>query len=214
MKHPDDKNTDNSNTRWPNLFKAVIETLQLKAIVMSGRQHMWVGPGDNPTYKKLDRVLVSTEWEHNYPLSTVESRDMNTSDHTPLILNTGGSTHQNRQPTFKFEWGWLTRDGFFDMVADIWQSECRGYTALERWQNKIRNLRQYLSGWAKHTARIYKKEKKSLISLIDQLDKKAETSILSVNEINMKHHLKERLVTLLREEEIKWYERANVQNLL
>jgi ABC-type branched-subunit amino acid transport system ATPase component len=63
-------------------------------------------------------------------------------------------------------------------------------------------------------AGIYRKEKKSLISLIDQLDKKAETSILSVNEINMKHHLKERLVTLLREEEIKWYERANVQNLL
>jgi hypothetical protein len=30
----------------------------------------------------------------------------------------------------------------------------------------------------------------------------------------MKHHLKEILVTLLREEEIKWYERANVQNLL
>jgi hypothetical protein len=110
--------------------------------------------------------------------------------------------------------GWLTRDGFFDMVANIWQSECRGYTALERWQNKIRNLRQYLRGWAKHTAGIYRKEKKSLISLIDQLDKKAETSILSDNEINMKHYIKERLVTLLREEEIKWYERAKVQNLL
>jgi hypothetical protein len=193
MRHPDDKNTDNFNTRWPNLFNAVIETLQLKEFVMSGRQYMWAGPGDNPTYEKLDRVLVSTEWEHNYPLSTVESRDRNISDHTPLILNIGASTHQNRQSTFKFEKGWLTRDGFFDMVANIWQSECRGYTALERWQNKIRNLRQYLRG---------------------QLDKKAETSILSDNEINMKHYIKERLVTLLREEEIKWYERAKVQNLL
>jgi hypothetical protein len=63
-------------------------------------------------------------------------------------------------------------------------------------------------------AGIYKKEKKNLISLIDQLDKKAKTSILSDNEINMKHYLKERLVTLLREEEIKWYERVKVQNLL
>jgi hypothetical protein len=181
---------------------------------MSGRQYMWAGPGDDPTYKKLDRVLVSTEWEHKYPLSTVESRDRNILDHTPLILITGASTHQNRQPTFKFERGWLTRDGFFDMVADIWQSECRGYTTLERWQNKIRNLIQYLRGWAKHTTGIYRKEKKSLISLIDLLDKKVETSILSDNEINMKHYLKGRLVTLLREEEIKWYERAKVQNLL
>jgi hypothetical protein len=30
----------------------------------------------------------------------------------------------------------------------------------------------------------------------------------------MQHYLKERLATLLREEEIKWYERAKVQNLL
>jgi hypothetical protein len=30
----------------------------------------------------------------------------------------------------------------------------------------------------------------------------------------MKHYLKERLATLLREEEIKWYERVKVQNLL
>jgi hypothetical protein len=100
------------------------------------------------------------------------------------------------------------------MVVDIWRSECQGSTAFERWQNKIRNLRQYLMGWAKHTAGIYKKEKKKLNSLLDQLDKKAETSILSNNEINMKHYLNERLATLLREEEIKWYERSKIQNLL
>lgn len=50
--------------------------------------------------------------------------------------------------------------------------------------------------------------------MLDALDKKAETSTLSDNEINFKHYLKERLVTLLREEEIKWYERAKVKTLL
>jgi exonuclease III len=30
MRHLDDKNTDNFDTRWPNRFNAVIETLQLK----------------------------------------------------------------------------------------------------------------------------------------------------------------------------------------
>jgi hypothetical protein len=179
---------------------------------MFDRQYTWTGPGDSPTYEKLDKVLASTEWEYNYLLA--ESMDRNISDHTPLILNTGASTHHSRQPTFKFERGWLTRDGFFDMVADIWQSECQGSTALERWQNKIRNLRQCLRGWAKQTAGIYKKEKKRLISLLDQLDEKAESSILSDNKINMKYYLKERLATPLREKEIKWYERAKVQNIL
>ena len=114
--------------------------------------------------KKLDRVLVSTEWEDKFSLTTVETRDRNISDHTPLILNTGSSTHQNKQPTFKFERGWLIRDGFFVMIARLWQSETSGNIALERWQNKVRHLRQYLRGCAKHTA-VHTKKKNNGLSL-------------------------------------------------
>ena len=85
---------------------------------------------------------------------------------------------------------------------------------MERWQNKIRALRKHLQGRARHTTGHYKKEKKKLLSLIDSLDKKAEATPFSDNEINMKHYLKERLVVLLREEEMKWYERAKVNTLL
>jgi hypothetical protein len=38
--------------------------------------------------------------------------------------------------------------------------------------------------------------------------------MLTDQEINLKHYLKERLVMLLREEEHKWYERAKVKTLL
>jgi hypothetical protein len=52
------------------------------------------------------------------------------------------------------------------------------------------------------------------LSLLDNLDKKAENGQLSDQEINLKHYLKEHLVSLLREEELKWYERAKVKTLL
>jgi mannosylglycoprotein endo-beta-mannosidase len=100
------------------------------------------------------------------------------------------------------------------MVANIWQSESFGSTPLERWQFKIHRLRQHLRGWTRHTVGSYKKEKKTLLSLLDDLDKKVESGQLSDQEVNLKHHLKERLVTLLREEELKWYERAKVKTLL
>ena len=100
------------------------------------------------------------------------------------------------------------------MVANIWQLENSGRSPLERWQNKILRLRQHLRGWAKHTAGAYRKEKKRLLALLDDLDKKAENAPLSDQDINLKHYLKERLVLLLREEEIKWYERAKVKTLL
>ena len=59
MQHPNAKSIDNFDTKLPYLFNSVIETLDLKEIVMSGRQYTWAGPGEEPTFEKLDRVLVS-----------------------------------------------------------------------------------------------------------------------------------------------------------
>ena len=77
------------------------------------------GLGDERTFENLDRELVSTELEDKYPLSMVKAWDRNISDHTPLVLNTSSSTHQNRQSSFKHERGWLIKAGFYDIVADI-----------------------------------------------------------------------------------------------
>jgi hypothetical protein len=46
------------------------------------------------------------------------------------------------------------------MVKEIWLSVQQGNTPLEKWQAKIRRLRQYLRGWAKNISGAYKKEKK------------------------------------------------------
>ena len=119
MRYPKDKSAGDFEYKWLTLFNAVIDSLDLREIVMIDCQFTWAGPGDDLTYEKLDRVIVSTDWENKFPLSTVEVRDRNISDHTPLILNTGASTHQNGQHPFKFERGWLIRDGFYDMVANI-----------------------------------------------------------------------------------------------
>jgi len=157
---------------------------------------------------------VSTEWELKFPQATVQAltRDIS-SDHTPLLL-TFGSSLGATQPMFKFELGWLMRDDFCDVVIQTWQQECRGNTSLERWQNKIRRLRQFLRGWAKNKSGHYKKEKKELISMLDQLDKKSENERLEGWEIDLKQTLKTRLVQLLREEEIKWYQRGKTTKIL
>ena len=49
---------------------------------------------------------------------------------------------------------------------------------------------------------------------MDNLDKKAETSILSPQEVDLKQYLKNRLAEMLRQEEIKWYQQAKVKELL
>ena len=128
----------------------------------------------NLTYEKLDRVLMSTEWGHKFPLSLVFTLNRDISDHTPLLLNTNFSSSGNAQQGFKFELVWLLWDGFVDMVKEIWSGVDEGNTPVECWQAKIRCLRKHLRGWAKHTSDAYKKEKKELLNKLDLLDKKKQ----------------------------------------
>jgi hypothetical protein len=186
----------------------------LKEIQLTGRKYTWANNLAIPTFEKLDRILVTTEWEEKYPLTTVHALTRGVSDHTPLLLNSGETSSMPTQPMFKFELGWLLRDGFMDLVRDIWEHTVVGRTPMERWQGKIRRLRQYLRGWTKNTSGQYKKEKKEILNTLDMLDKKAEHTPLQADEINIKQCLSNRLAHLLREEEIKWYQRAKVKDLL
>jgi hypothetical protein len=134
-------------------------------------------------------------------------------DHTPLLLDIGHAPTSGSQPLFKFELGWLLRDGFGDMVKEIWESLDDEEDSMIRWQLKIRRMHQHLRGWAKNVSRVNKEEKESLDKL-DELDKRAEAGLLSTQERDLKECLHSRLSQLLREEEIKWYQRSKAKNLL
>ena len=41
LRKREDKNNDNFNPRWPFLFNAIIESLDLREIELSGRQFTW-----------------------------------------------------------------------------------------------------------------------------------------------------------------------------
>ena len=89
MRHSKEKNKDNFNSRWPFLFNAVIDSFDLREIELTGRQFTWANSLTDPTYEKLDRVLMTTECKIKYPMVTVHALDRGVSDHTPLLLDTG-----------------------------------------------------------------------------------------------------------------------------
>jgi hypothetical protein len=181
---------------------------------MSRRKYKWPNNLATPTFEKLQRILMTTKWEDKFPLTTVRILTREISDHVPLLLNSGEPSSIDTQPLFKFELGWLLRDGFIDMIRDIWSNTITGQTPMERWQGRIRRLRQHLRGWAKNMSGQYKKEKKEILNILDGLDKKSKTVPLQPQEIDLKQFLNNMLAELLREEKIKWYQRAKVNELL
>jgi hypothetical protein len=137
----------------------VIHSLNLRELELPGRQYTWANNLQITTYEKLDRILLSTDWELKYPKVSVHALTREISDHSLLLLDSEQPPKQNNANLFKFELSWLLKEGFYEVVAQVWQRENRGATSLEKWQNKIRNLRKYLRGWAKNASGTYKKEK-------------------------------------------------------
>jgi exonuclease III len=76
------------------LFNAVIDSLDLREIEMSGRKFTWANSRRVPTYERLDMVLISTDWEQQCPLATVEALNREISEHTPLLLSMGKTQGQ------------------------------------------------------------------------------------------------------------------------
>lgn len=100
---------------------------------MTGRQFTWVNSLPEPTYGKLDHVLMSTDWEDKFPLVTVRAfeRIEALSDHAPILLSTGTLKPTTQHP-FKFELGWLERDGFDELVKKVWSKPLSGDSPIRR----------------------------------------------------------------------------------
>jgi hypothetical protein len=105
---------------------------------MIGRQLTWEYSLPDPTYEKLDRVLMDSDWEQKYSLVSVSTLPQieSLSDHAPLLLTTGIPSPPHKRP-FKFELGWLQREGFSDMVKNIWDQQFVAGTPIQRWNTKL-----------------------------------------------------------------------------
>jgi hypothetical protein len=160
---------------WPFLFNIVIDSLDLKEVSIIGRQFTWANSPLDPTFEKLDRVPMDADWESKFPLVLVRAleRIEGFSDHAPILLTTGTPKPPGNH-RFKFELGWLQREGSHDMVMTVWDRPTTVVSPIQRWNYKIRAIRSHLSGWARHVSGVLKKEKLRLSSMIDDLEALAE----------------------------------------
>src|SRR5437667_109135 len=84
MRHNKEKNNNRFHYRWPFLFNAVIDSFDLREIELTGRQFTWANSLSTTTFEKLDRVLMTTEWEFKFPVVSGQALDKGLSDHTPF----------------------------------------------------------------------------------------------------------------------------------
>ena len=71
--------------------------------------------------EKIDRILMSCDWESLYPLVTVRKQVRELSDHNPLLLSSGDMDREAHKPReFRFDLAWLKNEDFLPLVEKIW----------------------------------------------------------------------------------------------
>ena len=157
---------------------------------------------------------MTTEWDFKYPLVTVQALDRGVSDHTPLLLDTGEPSYRAIAKQFKMELSWLAREDFWHRVTEIRNKPIHGRNSVQRWNRKMGALRKPLRGWAGHQHGLYKMQKQNCQSIITTLDTTAENRLLTDGEREQLETARDNMAKLLREEELKFYQRAKATDVL
>jgi exonuclease III len=92
IRYSNERNKPRGNHRHSDSFNSLIHFYELREIIMSGGLYTWSNNQENPTLKKLDRILISKEWEDNFPNALVKKLPREVSDHNPLVMYT--TTHK------------------------------------------------------------------------------------------------------------------------
>jgi hypothetical protein len=90
----------------------------------------------------------------------------------------------------------------------------QGYYPDAKMAEQDEKIETIFEGVGKNMNGAYKKEKQELLRKAEELDKMVESQLLSQREWDLKQSIYERLNQLLREEEIKWFQRAKTTKIL
>ena len=99
-------------------FSEFNEELSLIDLPLERGSYTWSSGLDQRLMSRIDRVLVSHDWEDHYPdvIQRVLPRPI--LDHFPILVETGGIL-RGKSP-FRFENIWLKTDRFKDRVHSWW----------------------------------------------------------------------------------------------
>lgn len=86
-----ERNQGQGDPRLMSLFNNFIGEFHLREIFVSGVKFTWSNKQLHPTLIKLDRILATLGWDLHFPTCFAWYMARVGSDHSPLVLDTGGA---------------------------------------------------------------------------------------------------------------------------
>jgi hypothetical protein len=161
------------------------------------------------SWSRLDRFLVSPDWEMGYPGLVQRKLLRVCSDHAPIML-TRGDLHYGKR-SFKFENMWLKEEGFVDKVRDWWGSFSFDGTPSFVLAKKLQALKGKIKEWNSKVFGDVGARNKAWAEEVQLLDSIEESRGLSDEEKERRSRLVSDLEGSLLQEEICWRQKSRIR---
>ncbi len=187
------------------MFSDLVSKLEMLDLSMGNQRFTWSNLQSSPTLAKLDRFLISTEWDQAFPLSKVVALPRVTSDHSLILL----SERSEMPPRmFRFEDAWLLCDDFCGRMAGWWAEVQGSQSSILAFTAKLRHSRRRIKEWCSASFHDITKARRDIAAEIQALDLLEETGNLSTSQLERRAVCKQQLSATVVEEEVMWKARA------
>lgn len=194
-----EKNNTNLNRSTMGKFRTFVDNNELKEVYMNGRRFTWSNERDTPTMTKIDRVLVSVDWELENPDCLLQALSSGVSNHAPLHLHTAAMFYPKKR--FRFELCWTKLEGFDDAVREAWVCDYGIVDPFKHLDALLRNTAVALQAWSQRKTGNIKILMAVATMVIFCLDHAQENRILTDQELWLKRTLK---LALLGMASLEW----------
>ncbi|XP_060212032.1 uncharacterized protein LOC132639607 [Lycium barbarum] len=109
----------------------------------------WLVGGSDCMFKRLDRMIANSKLQDWFAHIEVQHLSRTGSDHAPLLLTCGESSHHMRKP-FRFLKFWTEYESFLEVVNQAWIIDFEGDDFI-RFKLKLKNVKFALTPWSKET---------------------------------------------------------------
>jgi exonuclease III len=200
------------DVRRTEAFNNFINHYELQELFKLGGKFTWTNKQINPIRCVLDRILVTSSWDHLYPLAIVSSLLRVGSDHCPLLLDTREG-ERVRGNNFRFEMGWFELEGFKKELLEKWPARIQS-KIMDYWHLLMPYLRRWLRGWSANMVSKQKKRRKEIEQKLTEIDNIAKERDLFPQEWEVRYELEKEVEQIYLQEELWWQRRGGEQWLL
>lgn len=184
-------------------FNEVLDDLQVLEVPLKNRMYTWSNKRPDPSFSKLDRVFLTTEWSSQFPSLNLEALELSASDHVPLLLTC--KQLQTTPKPYRIERGWFNYPKLAEVVMNNWgEAAVAGNSFQQRCSSMHKEMRQWhIENFGKLNEQLTFCKKAVLF--FDQIE---EHRSLDAREFTLRLKLKERIFHLANFEELRWYQRS------